>query len=182
MWALVPWPRMELGSPALGAQSLSHWTTREVLGQVFLNQPVLSLYFLQRRGWNLDTSLFWEHCFFACFALEWLPLISTAKWRSLLMTFFYKGRKVLGLSPLSLRFSEQVLTDEGFPDGSVVKNPPVPVQVQSLVRFRCRFSPWSGRIPGSRKWQPTPVFLPEKSNGHRSLVGSQRVGHDLETK
>ena len=53
------------------------------------------------------------------------------------MTFFYEGRKVLGLSPLSLRFSEQVLTDEGFPDGSVVKNPPVPVQemqVQSLVR------------------------------------------------
>ena len=30
MWDLVPWPGMESGSPALGAQSLSHWTTKEV--------------------------------------------------------------------------------------------------------------------------------------------------------
>ena len=30
MWDLVPWPGMEPGPPALGAQSLSHWTTREV--------------------------------------------------------------------------------------------------------------------------------------------------------
>ena len=30
MWDLVPWPGIEPGSPALGAQSLSHWTTREV--------------------------------------------------------------------------------------------------------------------------------------------------------
>ena len=35
----------------------------------------------------------------------------------------------------------------------------------------------------SRKWQPTPVFLPGKFHGERSLVGcspwgSQRVGHD----
>ena len=34
-----------------------------------------------------------------------------------------------------------------------------------------------------RKWQPTPVFLPGESQGHRSLVGchlwgSHRVGHD----
>ena len=36
---------------------------------------------------------------------------------------------------------------------------------------------------GGRKWQPTPVFLPGKSQGRRSLVGlqsmgSQRVRHD----
>ena len=30
MWDLVPWAGIEAGSPALGAQSLSHWTTREV--------------------------------------------------------------------------------------------------------------------------------------------------------
>ena len=36
-----------------------------------------------------------------------------------------------------------------------------------------------------RKWQPTPVFLPEKSHGQSSLkssMGSQGVGHNLETK
>ena len=36
---------------------------------------------------------------------------------------------------------------------------------------RCRFSPWVGKIPWRRKWQPTPVFLPGKSHGQRSLVG-----------
>ena len=30
MWDLVPWPGIEPGPPALGAWSLSHWTTREV--------------------------------------------------------------------------------------------------------------------------------------------------------
>ena len=30
MWDLIPWPGIEPGSPALGVQSLSHWTTREV--------------------------------------------------------------------------------------------------------------------------------------------------------
>ena len=30
MWNLVPWPGIEPRPPALGAQSLGHWTTREV--------------------------------------------------------------------------------------------------------------------------------------------------------
>ena len=32
---------------------------------------------------------------------------------------------------------------------------------------------WVGKIPWRRKWQPTPAFLPGKSRGQRSLVGSQ---------
>ena len=28
-----------------------------------------------------------------------------------------------------------------------------------------------------RQWQPTPVFLPEKSHGRRSLVGCSPWGH-----
>ena len=34
-----------------------------------------------------------------------------------------------------------------------------------------RFDPWIGKILWRRKWQPTPVFLPGKSHGQRSLVG-----------
>ena len=30
---------------------------------------------------------------------------------------------------------------------------------------------WVGKIPLRRAWQPTPVFLPGKSHGHRSLAG-----------
>ena len=31
--------------------------------------------------------------------------------------------------------------------------------------------PWAGKIPWTRKWQLTPVFLPGKFHGQRSLVG-----------
>ena len=33
------------------------------------------------------------------------------------------------------------------------------------------FHPWVGKIPWRKKWQPTPVFLPGKSHGRRSLIG-----------
>ena len=33
------------------------------------------------------------------------------------------------------------------------------------------FNPWVGKISWRRKWHPTPVFLPGKSHGQRSLVG-----------
>ena len=36
---------------------------------------------------------------------------------------------------------------------------------------RCMFNPWVRKIPWSRTWQPTPVFLPGKFHGQRSLVG-----------
>ena len=52
---------------------------------------------------------------------------------------------------------------------------------QCRKRRRRGFYPWVGKIPWRRKWQSTPVFLPEKSYGQRSLVGyspwSCRVGH-----
>ena len=43
--------------------------------------------------------------------------------------------------------------------------------------------PGSGRSPWRRKWQPTPVFLPGKSHGQRSLVGYSALSqYDLPTK
>ena len=49
------------------------------------------------------------------------------------------------------------------------------------------FDPWVEKIPWNRKWQPTLVFLPEKSHGQRNLVrynpwDCKRVGHSLVTK
>ena len=66
-----------------------------------------------------------------------------------------------------------------FPGGSVVKNLP--------ALWRPGFDPWVKKIPWRRKWQPTPVFLPGKSHGQRSLVGYSSWGHkrvrrDLATK
>ena len=42
---------------------------------------------------------------------------------------------------------------------------------------RFRLCPWVGKIPWRRKWQPTPVFLPGKPHGQRSLVGYSPQGH-----
>ena len=38
------------------------------------------------------------------------------------------------------------------------------------------FDPWVGKIPWRRKWQSTPVFLPGKSHGKRSLIGHSPWG------
>ena len=47
--------------------------------------------------------------------------------------------------------------------------------------------PWVGKMNWRRKWQPTPVFLPGKSQGQRSLAGCslwgrKRARHDWVTK
>ena len=47
-----------------------------------------------------------------------------------------------------------------------VKNLPAMQEAQEM-----QFNPWVGKIPWRRKWQPTPVFLPEKSHGQRRLAG-----------
>ena len=40
-----------------------------------------------------------------------------------------------------------------------------------------RFDTQVGKIPCRRKWQPTPVLLPRKFHGWRSLVGNSPRGH-----
>ena len=42
---------------------------------------------------------------------------------------------------------------------------------------RSGFSPWVGKIPWRRAWQPTPIFLPGESLGQRSLAGYTPQGH-----
>ena len=51
----------------------------------------------------------------------------------------------------------------GFASGSVVKNLPANAGNKVLI-------PGLGRSP-EEEWQPTPVLLPGKSHGQRSLVG-----------
>ena len=53
---------------------------------------------------------------------------------------------------------------------SVVKN------LTDCQSRRCRFSPWIGKVPWRRKCQPTPVFLPGKSHGQRSLEDYSQWG------
>ena len=46
-----------------------------------------------------------------------------------------------------------------------------------LLSMRCRFDPWVRNIPWGRERRLTPVFLPGKSQGQRSLVGYSPWGH-----
>ena len=61
----------------------------------------------------------------------------------------------------------------GFPCGSLLKYPPTMWELQEMG-----FDPWVGKIPWRRAWHPTPVFLPGKSHGRRSLVGCRPWGRE----
>ena len=58
----------------------------------------------------------------------------------------------------------------------MIKNPPA-----SAGGERHGFDPWVEKSPWGRKWQPTPVYLPETFHG-QSLEGygpqGCRVGHN----
>ena len=58
----------------------------------------------------------------------------------------------------------------GFSGGSVVKTPPAKAGDVGLI-------PALGRFHWRRIWQPTPVFLPGKSQGQRSLEDYGPWGH-----
>ena len=47
---------------------------------------------------------------------------------------------------------------------------------------RREFDPRVRKIPWRRKWWPTPVCLPEKAHGHRSLVAYHPRGHKSWTR
>ena len=61
----------------------------------------------------------------------------------------------------------------GFPGGARAKEPAYQWRRQKGGGL----DPWVGKIPWSRKWQPTPVFLPGESHGQRSLAGYRPQGH-----
>ena len=56
-----------------------------------------------------------------------------------------------------------------FLGGAVVKNVP--------ANARDAWDPWVGKIPWSRKWEPTPIPLPGKFHGQRRLVSYRPWGH-----
>jgi len=73
------------------------------------------------------------------------------------------------ISDYSLEYKEQKkisivtsLVSRDFPGSSAGKE---------SACGRPGFDPWVGKIPRRRKWLSTPVFLPRKSHGQRSLAG-----------
>ena len=80
------------------------------------------------------------------------------------------------------KFYAKLKKPGGFPGDAVVKNPPAIAGDTGT-----QLEPWIGKIRWRRKWQPTPVFLPGKSQGQRNLAGyspwgRKRVGYNLAMK
>ena len=107
-------------------------------------------------------SVFWK----ICFSLLCQPVCPPVRVGTVLFTSIPAFTPMLGQRG-------------GFTGGSMVKNLPAmqETRVQSLG--------W--KTPWRRKQQPTPVVLPGKSHGQRSLVayspwGSKRVWRDLATE
>ena len=134
VWHLDPWAGIDPGPPALGAPSLSPWTTREGPG----------VYPLE----GIKT--------------EW----PTSRKQ--------KSKMVEELEIMLGNWKESESERGVFLVAQTVKNPP--------AIGRPGFDPWVRKIPWRRKWQPTPVLLPGKFRGWRSLVGYSPwgcwVGHD----
>ena len=82
---------------------------------------------------------------------------------------FYSGRTVRhywsDLHTHTLRIST------GFEDFSPFGSPGKESACQRRKRKRLEFHLWAGKIPWRRAWPPTPVLVPEKSLGQRSLLG-----------
>ena len=73
----------------------------------------------------------------------------------------------------SLGMTSPHFIEEGFPTGSSGEE-----SAWQCRRYKShRFDPWVGKISWRRKWKPTPVCLPGKSHGKRSLVGYSLWGH-----
>ena len=120
----------------IGRQILYHWTTWETLHQC-----------------KLWTSLIMV-CYCSLTNYKNVPL-----WYRMLTVgenvYSWGRRSTWKLSVLFSQFCcESKTALQNKVSLQVVKNPPA-----SVGHKRCRFHPWVGKMPWSRKWQPTPVFL-----------------------
>ena len=112
-------------------------------------------------------------------ALEGKILTAVLPGKSLVSQLFWVQRlsqphKLRGLPPLFLWKSSpgDNTKNRDFPGAFSGKEP-----AWNAKDTGPRHSPRMGKIPWRRKWQPTPVFLPEKSRRQRSLVGYIPRGH-----
>ena len=85
---------------------------------------------------------------------------------------------ILGLTAFCLKLlSLSCFIEECVGDSLVAQ------MVNNLLQCgRPGFDPWLGKVSWRRKWQSTPVFLPGKSHGQRSLAGYSPWGRkELDT-
>ena len=136
------------------------------------------------RAWGY---LYYEiYCFLLHFCLSFLPdykflekdlILLPTKYKyivhvSLNTVEFDKLQNLIGLI-VFIKFDIFFFSPKmGFLGGTSGKEP----VCQCRRHKRCGFDPWVSKIPWSRKWQPTSVFLSGKVHGQRRLAGCSLSG------
>ena len=179
------------GSSALGVQSLSPWTTRKVPSLLHFDILCMSVwppplyYFLYSsanagdvRDVDLIPGLGRSAGGGHGNPLQYSCLENPMKRRAWKATVHRVAKSWSWLKWLSMHAHSYF----GFPRWISGKEP----ASQCRSHRRHQFDPWVGKIPWSKKWPPTLVFLPGKSYGQRSLAcyspwDCKRVRHDLVT-
>ena len=182
---------------AVEAENLNHWRIREVLKHApFKTETSFSKQFRIncKWGWRLHRFCTWQEI--------WLCHLNSKIFMKL---YFFSTPAVLTRVVGNLHVQSSIhsrcfvgLLRRGLGLGWVVwlSKWAGPVSLYHLLmgpqgvgcqHRRWWFYPWVRKTPWRRKWQPTPVFLPGKSHGQRSLAGfspwgCKRVRCDLETK
>ena len=133
--------------------------------RVFSNESVLCIRWPKYWSFSFSISPSNEHSGLISFRIDWFDL------------FAVQGTLKSLLQHLSSKAS--ILQCSAF----LYIKPPVKNPLASVGDFkRPRLDPWVGKIPWRRKWRPTPVFLPGRFHGKRSLMGySPWVCKELDT-
>ena len=123
---------------------------------------------------RLPTPVFWPGEFHRTYSSWGCKESDTTEW---LFYFTLMPLAATWMDPEMIILSEVSETEKGqyhmisllwgFPGGTSGKEH----TCQCTKHERCGFDPWVGKIPWRRPWQPTPVVLPGKFHGQRSLVG-----------
>ena len=130
----------------------------------FINMSILCMVYCEL-GWCLPLAITHTHTHthtHTCTSRNTFNFLGL--WRAI-STFFSSLKLKHDLSSKKLH-KYTILQNMGLPGGTVVRNPPANAGVSGEPSS----IPGLGRIPWKRKWQPTPVYLPGKSHGQRSLV------------
>ena len=148
-----------------------------------MREPLLSIQSFNSFAWvstSCQTQAIVHQLFLPCQVPSWgLNAACTDHWHVFcpFQSILEQGRGIKTFDALLMRWMNLVLPKHTyFPSVSAVKN--LPANAGDTGSF-----PWLGRSPGVRKCQPTPMLLPGKSHGQRSLLGYGhgvvRVRHNL---
>ena len=84
-----------------------------------------------------------------------------------------RNHQSLKISPISASFLQVCVSMYYVPDTILDASS----KESAYQCRRHRFDPWVRKLPWRRKQQPTPEFLPAKSQGQRNLVVYSPCGH-----